>query len=326
MSFRKEDFTEYFNSQISQRLRERAGNSDNLAGFLFILPNVVVFSVFLFGPVVYAFYLSFVEWNVLTGESVWVGLDNYASVLFPLPWADGWAVLSNPTVNLWWYAVKNTLTYVIGTVPLGILGGLCVALVLDKRIRFRKFYRTAFFMPILLSGAVSAVIWRWILSVDGIINSFLAPIGINHNWAGDPGTALFAVILIAVWGGIGFNMIIFLAGLQNIPEELYEAARIDGTSQWQRFRHVTWPNLQNTYFFVIVLAIIGSFQVFGIAIAFANGGPYYSTTVIVVLIYQEAFQHGNMGAGAAMAFILFLIVFTFSYYQYRLRGQGEVTY
>lgn len=307
-------------------LPERITGSDNVAGFLFLLPNLVVFTTFLFGPVVFAFYLSFHQWNVLSGEAVWVGLDNFRTILYPPPWANDWAVLDSPTVNLWWFSVKNTLVYVIGTVPLGILGGLSVALVLDKRIRFRRVYRAAFFMPVMLSGAVSAVVWRWILSLDGILNNMLAPLGLAHNWVGDPNTVLFAIIFISAWGSIGFNMIIFLAGLQNIPEELYEAARIDGTNQWHRFRHVTWPNIQNTYFFVIVLSIINSFQVFGIAIALADGGPYYASTVIVVRIYQEAFQNGHMGLGSAMAFILFGIVFVFSYYQYRIRGQGEVTY
>lgn len=325
MSFKEESFAEYLRG-IMPSLRGEKGHSDNLAGYLFLLPNIIVFSIFLFGPVVFAFYLSFAEWNVFTGTYTWIGLDNYVGIFTPWPWERGWAVLNEPTVNLWWYAVINTLTFVIGSVPLGIFGGLAVALVLDKRIRFKKVYRAAFFMPVMLAGAVSAVIWRFILSVEGIVNNLLAPIGLAHNWIGDPGTALFAVIFVSVWGGIGFNMIIFLAGLQNIPQELYEAARIDGSNRWQRFRHVTWPNLQNTYFFVLVLAIINSFQVFGVALALADGGPYYATTVIVVLIYQEAFQNGNMGLGSAMAFILFGIVFLFSYYQYRLRGQGEVTY
>lgn len=307
-------------------LRERFTGSDTLAGFLFVLPNLVVFTLFLFGPVLFALYLSFNEWSVLSGEAVWIGLDNFREILYPLPWADNWAVFDQPTKNLWWFATKNTLVYVIGTVPLGILGGLCVALVLDKRIRFRRTYRAAFFMPVMLSGAVSAVVWRWILSLDGMLNNLLEPLGLAHNWVGDPNTVLFAIIFISAWGSIGFNMIIFLAGLQNIPEELYEAARIDGANQWHLFRHVTWPNIQNTYFFVIVLSIINSFQVFGIAIALADGGPYYASTVIVVLIYQEAFQNGHMGLGSAMAFILFAIVFIFSYYQYRIRGQGEVTY
>jgi len=326
MSLKIEDSVERLEGGVITPLRERVNRPDNVAGLLFLLPNLIVFSTFLFGPVLFALWLSFNSWDSLTGEAEWVGLTNYVDVLTPLPWAESWAVLNTPTVNLWWFAVKNTLTYVIGVVPLGILGGLAVALVLDKRIRFRKFYRAAFFMPVMLSGAVSAIIWRWILSVEGVLNAILEPVGLAHNWAGDPGTALFSIMLIAAWGSIGFNMIIFLAGLQNIPRELYEAARIDGTNMWQRFRHVTWPNLQNTYFFVIVLSIIGSFQVFGIAIAFADGGPYYATTVIVVRIYQEAFQNGNMGFASAMAFLLFAVVFVFSFYQYRLRGQGEVTY
>ncbi|MCU4975057.1 sugar ABC transporter permease [Halobacteria archaeon AArc-m2/3/4] len=309
-----------------ERLFNSDTNKDNFAGLLFILPNIIVFSIFLFGPVLFAFYLSFTEWNVLAGEPEWVGLDNYIDILTPPPWEDGWAVLDNPTANLWWHAVIKTSTYTLGVVPLSISGGLCAALLLDRDLRNKRLFRAAYFMPVMLSGAVSAIIWRWILNQDGIVNSLLEPIGLAHNWSGDPSTALASVMLIAIWGGIGFNMIIFLAGLQNIPEELYDAARIDGTSGWQRFRHVTWPNLQNTYFFVIVLSIIGSFQVFAIAMTFAEGGPYYATTTIAVLIYQEAFQHGSMGVAAAMAFILFSIVFVFSYYQYRVRGNGEVNY
>lgn len=297
---------------------------DSLAGYLFLLPNIVVFTIFLFGPVLFAFYISFHEWNILAGNPEWVGLSNYIGVVTPLPWADNWAVLDNPTQNLWWNAVINTAVYTVGVVPLSIFGGLAVALLLNNDIRMKKWYRAAYFMPMMISGAVSAIIWRWILSLDGIVNNFLSPVGLAHNWGGDPDTALFAIMLIGVWMGIGFNMIIFLAGLQNIPNDLYEAARIDGTSAWERFRHVTWPNLQNTYFFVIVLAIISSFQVFGIAMTFADGGPYYATTVISVIIYQEAFQYGRMGTASAMAFMLFSCVFVFSYYQYRIRGEAEV--
>lgn len=323
MSQKSESLTKYFDLESFEL---EFGHSDNLAGFLFILPNIVVFSLFLFGPVLFAFYLSFLEWNILTGEGTWVGLDNFVGILTPLPWANDWAVLQEPTVNLWWFAVKNTLTYIVGTVPLSLLGGMTLALVLDKRIRFKKAYRAAFFMPVMLSGAVSAIIWRWVLSLGGIVNSLLAPFGLQHNWIGDPSVTLFTLIFIAVWGGIGFNMIIFLAGLQNIPEDLYDAARIDGTTKWQRFRHVTWPNIQNTYFFALILAIINSFTVFGLAMALARGGPYYATTTIVVLIYQTAFQNGSMGVASAMALLLFLALFGFSYYQYQSRDQGEVTY
>ncbi|WP_276257105.1 carbohydrate ABC transporter permease [Halomontanus rarus] len=299
---------------------------DNLAGFLFILPNIIVFVAFLFLPVLFAVYLSFAEWQILTGDLTFVGLENYRDILYPLPWENDWRVLQVPTQNLWWWAVTRTMIYTLGVVPFSITGGLCVALVLDKRIRFKKAFRAGYFLPVMLSGAISAIIWGWMLNLNGIVNNFLAPVGLAHNWIGDPSTALGVIMLIAVWIGIGFNMIIFLAGLQNIPDELYEAARIDGTNKWQRFRHVTWPNLQNTYFFVIVLAIISSFQVFGIAWALTEGGPYYATTTIVVLIYQEAFQHDNMGGAAGMAMLLFSIIFLFSYYQYRMRGNDEVTY
>ncbi|QIO24436.1 carbohydrate ABC transporter permease [Haloarcula sp. JP-L23] len=307
-------------------------DQNNLMGLAFVAPNIVVFSTFLLGPVLYAFYISFQEWSILAGAGQWVGLANYFEVLQPLPltYQSGsivWQpkVFTDPSASLWWYSLKNTFVYAIGTVPLQIFGGLAVALMLDKRVRFKKTYRAAYFMPVMLSGAASAVMWRWFLAGDGVINGPL-PSFLEHNWAGDPQTALGGVMLMAIWGGIGSNMIFFLAGLQNIPEELYEAARIDGASQWHRFRHVTWPSLGNTNFFVFVMAIISAFQVFGIALVFSQGGPIYSTTTTVLLIYQRAFEEGAFGEGAAMAFVLFLIIFTFSYYQYRYRDQAEVSY
>lgn len=311
------------------RLKRKLGiteNQSNLAGFLFIAPNVAVFSVFLLGPVLYAFYLAFTEYSMLTHESTWVGLDNFRSVLTPWPWENSFEPLRDPGANTWWFSLRNTAIYAIGTVPLQIYGGLAVALMLDKRVRAKKAYRAAYFMPVMLSGAASAVIWRWLLADNGIINEFLRPLGMAHNWAGDPSTALGAIMLLAIWGGIGFNMILFLAGLQNVPQELYEASRIDGASSWQRFRHVTWPNLGNTNFFVIVMAIIGAFQVFGIALVFEEGGPYYATTTAVLRIYQRAFEENYFGEGAAMAMILFAIIFAFSYWQYSYRKSEEVDY
>ncbi|MFC4357670.1 carbohydrate ABC transporter permease [Halobium salinum] len=311
--------------------RERlgsGGDGDAIMGYLFCLPNVAVFSLFLLGPVLYAFWISFQQWSILQNSGTWVGLSNYAEVLTPLPvTAEGLnlVVFTDPSANLFWWSLKTTLVYAIGTVPLQIYGGLAVALMLDTRVRFKKAYRAAYFMPVMLSGAASAVMWRWFLSADGVVNNLL-PTFLEHNWAGNPSYALGGVMLMAIWGGIGSNMIFFLAGLQNIPQELYEAARIDGASAWHRFRHVTWPNLGNTNLFVIVMAVISAFQVFGIALVFSEGGPYYATTTTVLLIYQRAFEEGKMGVGAAMAFILFLIIFAFSYYQYRHHQSGEIEY
>ena len=313
----------------AERIKRGLGFRDeqkNLTGLLFCLPNIVLFSVFLLGPVLFAFYISFSEYSMMTQQSTWIGLDNFREILFPLPWSNGFEPLRDPLANTWWWSLRTTFIYAIGVVPLQIFGGLAVALMLDRRVRMKKAYRAAYFMPVMLSGAASAVIWRWLVADNGIVNELLAPIGLAHNWAGDPSTALGVIMLMAIWGGIGFNMILFLAGLQNIPNELYEASRIDGASGWQRFRHVTWPNLQNTNFFVIVMAIIGAFQVFGIALVFEQGGPHYATTTAVLLIYERAFEQNVFGEGAAMAMVLFLIIFAFSYYQYQYQKSEEVDY
>jgi ABC-type sugar transport system permease subunit len=316
-------------------LFDRPREENNLAGFLFVLPNIVVFTVFLLGPIGYALYLSFMTYNIFQGTTtpanmmlfgVQVPLQNYVDVLTPAPWANDWAALSSPSYNLWWFAVRNTAIYTSLVVPLQIVGGFLVAFALDSRIRGKKVYRSAYFLPVMLSTAASGVIWRWLMAKNGVINEFLRPLGLAYPWAGSPDTALPALMLIGLWGGIGFNMILYLAGLQNIPEELYEAARIDGATGWQRLRYVTWPNLRNTHFFVTILAIIGTFQVFGIALSFAQGGPARATTTIVVLIYETAFQQSSFGRASAMAFLLFGVVFVFSYYRYRMEQQEEVSY
>lgn len=317
------------------RVADRPTEENNLAGFLFVVPNVVAFSVFLLGPILYAFVLSFQEWNLFlgTGEPAWTELfglrlpvANYLDTLQPFPWENNWASLRSPSFNLWWFAVRNTVAYTAVVVPVQIIGGFLVALALDSRIRGKKVYRAAYFLPVMLSAAASGVIWRWILSQNGVANELLRPMGLAYGWANSPNTALGALMLIGLWGGIGFNMILYLAGLQNIPDELYEAARIDGANGLDRIRHVTWPNLRNTHFFVTVLAIIGTFQVFGIALAFAEGGPARATTTVVVLIYETAFVQSSFGRATAMAFFLFAVVFVFSYYRYRIEQQEEVAY
>lgn len=318
-------------SVLTSRLTNlRSEEHNNLTAFVFLLPNVIVFTAFLLFPVLFAFYISVHEWNILSASPTWIGLQNYWDILTPPPWENNWATLRSPDYNLWWWSVRTTLMYTVVTIPLSVFGGLFAALILDKNIRGKKIYRAMFFMPVMLSGAASAVVWRWILAEQGIFNYFLQSIGLaqfTFNWAGNTDTALFGVMAIAVWAGIGFNMILYLAGLQNIPNELYESARLDGANRWQRFRYVTWPNLANVTFFVIVLAIIRSFQVFSYAYVFSqDGGPYYATTTIVVLIYRRAFENGDMGLAGAMAVNLFFIIFVFSYYQYRLRQQEELEY
>ena len=320
---------------VANRVADRPTEENNLAGFLFVIPNVVAFSVFLLGPILYAFFLSFQEWNLFlgTGQPAWTEIfgirlpvANFVETLQPFPWENNWAALQSPSYNLWWFAVRNTVLYTAVVVPVQIIGGFLVALALDSRIRGKKVFRAAYFLPVMLSAAASGVIWRWVLSENGVINEFLRPLGLAYGWANSPDTALGALMMIGLWGGIGFNMILYLAGLQNIPDELYEAARIDGADGLERIRHVTWPNLRNTHFFVTVLAIIGTFQVFGIALAFAEGGPARATTTVVVLIYETAFVQSSFGRATAMAFFLFAVVFVFSYYRYQIEQQEEVAY
>lgn len=311
----------------TRRTKSAHGGNQNLLGYLFILPNIVVFGIFLFLPVLFGFFISFHEWSLLSQERTWVGLQHYFNLWDPAPWANNWEPIREPFPGVWWFAVRNTVLYTVITIPLAVFGGLFVALILNNKIKGRVLYRAAFFVPVMMAGAASAVVWRWILAEPGILNYFLEPLGLAANWAGNPETALYGVMVIAVWAGIGFNMILYLAGLQNIPTELYESARLDGANRWQRFRHVTWPSLQNVTFFVVVLAIINSFQVFAYALVFSgDGGPYYATTTIVVLIYRRAFDSGEMGAASAMAVHLFAVIFLFTYFRYKTSKQDELGY
>ncbi|MFC6907215.1 sugar ABC transporter permease [Halalkalicoccus tibetensis] len=301
-------------------------NDDRLYGYLFVLPDLMTFIAFLFIPVATAFILSLFEWSTLGGAQGWVGLDNYINLLKPYPWENNFAPLRSPEANLWWYAVRNTVIYITGVVPLAVYGGLGAALLLDSDIPGEDIVRAMYFIPVMLSPAAIAIIWRWILADQGIANEYLSLIGLSHNWATSTATALPSVMLMAIWANIGFNMIIYLSGLQNIPSELYDAARIDGAGTWEKFRNVTWPNLNDITFFVIVLAIINGFQVFAYAYVFAQGGPYNATTTIVVYIYQRGFGAGDLGSASAMAVMLFIFIFLFSYYQYTQRNQQEVSY
>lgn len=308
-------------------LKERLSNNrDDLYGYLFVLPDLVTFTGFLFIPVAAAFILSFFDWSTLGGAQGWVGLDNYRNLVYPYPWENNFAPLRSPEANLWWFAVRNTVIYIVGVVPLAVYGGLGTALLLDSDIPGEDTVRAMYFIPVMLSPAAIAIIWRWILADQGIANEFLGILGFTHNWATSTTTALPSVMLMAIWANIGFNMIIYLSGLQSIPSELYDAARIDGAGPWEKFRNVTWPNLNNITFFVIVLAIINGFQVFAFAYVFAQGGPYHATTTIVVYIYQRGFEAGDLGSASAMSVLLFIFIFIFSYSQYRARDQQEVDY
>lgn len=270
---------------------------------LFILPSFIPLLVFRLLPMVASVGISGLEWNLISPPR-WLGADNYVSVLTDPVFRQG---------------LRNTLFYIAGYLPLVYLGALVVALLLNRGVRGIAFFRGLYFLPVLTSWVVVALLWKWILNPQvGIVNYLLGLIGIDGpGWWTDPTWAMPSVILASAWKDLGFIMLILLAGLQNIPQEMYEAAHVDGASPWQRFRHVTMPLLTPATFFVAVLALIGGFQVFDQVWVMTEGGPAGATTVVMEQIYANAFRYGLMGRAAAMSWVLFLIILAATVMQFR---------
>lgn len=277
-----------------------------IRGWLFIGPVVlgtVLFNVLPLFPTIYA---SFTAWNGL-GTPQWIGLSNYARALSG---ADPLLVLG----------IKNTFIFTIGYVPVAIAVGLALALLANERLRGIVAFRALFFLPVITSVVAVGMVWRWIFNTPfGIANWGLAQVGIaGPRWLGDPTWAMVAVIIVSVWQVMGYNMVILLAGLQGVPQELLDAASIDGAGRIRRFWHVTVPLLTPTIFFLSIIAVINSFQVFGLIYVMTGGGPGTATTVYVYQIWKEAFQLRNMGYAAALSWLLFMVIMVITWVQWRL--------
>ena len=286
---------------------------DLLAGLLFLSPTLVVFSVFILFPVFFSFFLSFHVWNMFSDEHTFVGLDNYARVL------------TNPE---FWSVLSNTVMYTLGTIPLNMSLALLVAALLNKKIAGKRWLRTAFFAPVVMSSVAAAVIWRWVYEPNfGLLNWFLGLFGVPAiNWLNDPSAAMFALIVMGVWKTFGVNMVLFSAGLQGIPDHYYEAASIDGAGAWHKFWNITLPLLSPTTFFILVMSVIGSFQVFDTVYVLTSGGPLGSTKVLVFYLYEQAFKFFEMGYASAVAYLLFAIIFTLTLLQVKyLKGSIHYT-
>lgn len=267
-----------------------------LQGYLFISPWVIGFLVFTLGPMLASLYYSFTHYNVQTSPR-WSGLYNYL-------YAFG-------KDDLFWTAVQRTLLWSVMTVPLGIIGSLLAAILLNQKLRGVAFYRTAFFLPHLTPVVAASILWMWILQPDiGILNTALDQVGIRGpNWLQSIQWSMPSLAMIALWTGIGGNrMLIFLAGLQAIPESLYEAADMDGATAWQKLIRITVPMISPAMFFNLVLGIIASFQVFGMAFVTTRGGPAYATYFYGLHLYQQAFVSFDLGYGSALAWIFFVAV------------------
>jgi multiple sugar transport system permease protein len=284
--------------------------SDTFWGFIFLLPNLLGFLAFILGPVVASLALSFASWDLLTPIK-WVGIGNYRDLF---------------TDEVFWKVLWNTVYYTLGTVPLGIAISLFLAIALNQKIRGIELFRGIYFLPVISSTVAVAVVWQWLYNPEfGLINHLLHLIGIRGpNWLTSTTWAMPAVIITSIWKNLGFNMLLFLAGLQGIPEHFYEAAKIDGANWWQRFRHVTIPLLSSTTLFVVVMSIISSFQVFDQIYIMTAGGPARSTSVLVHYLYQNAFQYFKMGRASAIAYVLFFMVFIITVIQLRFSKKWTV--
>jgi len=284
--------------------RRRKGKREGLSAILFLSPTLLVFMVFVLFPVVFSFYLSFHTWNMFSSQRSFVGLENYERIL---------------RTPEFWDVLRNTVIYTLGTIPLNMIVALVLAYLLNKKIVGKKILRTAFFAPVIMSSVAAAVIWRWVYEPNfGLLNYCLSWFGVPAvNWLNDPTAAMFALIMMGVWKTFGVNMVLFSAGLQGIPEHYYEAAEIDGAGRWRKFWHITLPLLSPTTFFILVMSVIGSFQVFDTVYVLTSGGPLGRTKVLVFYLYENAFKFFEMGYASAVAYVLFAIIFGLTLLQVR---------
>jgi multiple sugar transport system permease protein len=288
-----------------RRPRLSLAASEALAAYLFVLPSFVGFLVFLVVPMIASLGLSFYDWELLRPPRFsW--LQNYQTLL---------------NDRLFRQVLLNTAYYTVGLVPLNIVVSLGLALWLNTRLRGIGLFRLGFFMPVVTVTVAVSLVWKWMYQPDvGLINVALGWFGTRGlNWLGDPRWAMPALILMSLWKGFGYNMVLFLAGLQGIPSTIYEAAVIDGAGAWQRFWRITLPLLSPTMFLAIVLTIISSFQVFDQAYVMTGGGPVNATNTVVLYIFQSGFQFFRMGYASAIAWVLFAVIFLFTLAQMRLQ-------
>lgn len=287
---------------------QRVRNRQSFWAWVFLTPGILYFTIFLILPLIAAAYVSFTNWDIMTPPK-WVGLKNYAELL------------KNQIIRR---AILNTFYYAAVTIPVTISLGLMIALALNRAFFGRTLYRIVYYLPVVISAAATALLWIWIFqSQVGLLNHVLRSLDLpTQSWLVSPIYAMPVIMWTGIWQSLGWSVVVFLAGLQNIPEMYYEAGKIDGANTPQLFRHITWPLLAPTTLFVFVILIIGSMQVFGTVLIMTDGGPLNSTTVIVHQVYINAFQYLRMGYASAMGMILFLFILVLALTNLRIFGSS----
>jgi multiple sugar transport system permease protein len=287
-------------TSFSKRNRVR----EAIWGYLFIAPNFLIILLFTVIPVFFSLYISLTDWNILsTPNFIWI--DNYKNIF-----AD----------NLAKETFFNTFYFTVISVPLNVFLTLILAVLLNQKIKGITFFRTAYYLPVISASVAVSLMFMWILANNGLLNQLLGNMGIEPiRWLTNPKMALNSVIGVTIWKGLGFNMIIFLAALQDIPPELTEAASIDGANRIQQFFKITIPLISPVIFFVTITGVIGSFQSFDLVYNMTKGGPGHATSVIGYYIWKQAFDYLHMGYGAALAYIVFIAIFVLTLIQWVIR-------
>ncbi len=275
-----------------------------LWGWVLVSPWIIGFVIFTLGPMIASFLLSFTKYDLATIK--FVGGENYRRILTEDP--------------LFWKALTNTALYVLFTVPLGVAGSLLIALLLNQPVRGQRLFRTLFYLPSLVPAVASALLWQWVFNADnGILNQALGWFGLpNIEWLQDERYTLGAFVMMSLWGIGGQRMVIFLAGLQGIPDSYYEAATLDGAGPMAKFRHITIPSLSPVILFNVVLGLIGAFQIFTSAYIMTGGGPNNASLFYSLYLFRNAFEYFKLGKASALAWILFAILLVFTLIQFRL--------
>jgi multiple sugar transport system permease protein len=282
------------------------------SAYVFLAPGLIVFSIFTLFALLFAFYLTFHEWDIINPDKPFVGLQNYSRMM---------------TDTDFQQSIINTFYFTGASVPLSMVIGLLIALLLNLGIHLRGLLRTMFFLPQVTPFIVVAIVWKWLYNGDyGLINYYLLKahlISQPLHWLSDQNLAMPAVVLMTVWAGVGFSMVVYLAALQAVPEELHEAAKMDGAGSVARFWNITVPQLRPTTLFLLVIGIVGSLQVFTQIFVMTNGGPVDRTTTMVFFIYQAAFKFYQMGYASTLSFVLFAMTLVFTAIQLWLYKKAD---
>jgi len=262
--------------------------------YLLVSPYIIYVAVFVLFPVIFSFILTFHKWNIISPMK-FIGADNYARLFQD---------------RLFWVSVVNTLKFLLLHIPLQLAVALFLAVLLNQKIRGAAFFRASFFMPVIVSGVVVTILWQQLLGYDyGIINRLLTTVGlVKMGWLADPDIAIYSIALMATWKNVGLYVILFLVGLQTVPTQYYEAAKLEGANRWQIFYHITLPMINPTIFMVVILSTIGGFSLFIEPYIMTGGGPLNQTLSAVLYIYKQAFQYYNMGYSATLGFFYALMI------------------